>query len=499
MAIIVHVNVHTLQVGRSDADADPGSSSEWVLRINVNGEEQTFSNDYVRDRRTFPMNMNFMVSLPDPQSNLRISASGYEEDDWTANDDLPYAERMHTEGGDWGIGGDFELTGSNEEFSYRIGYRIRDVTPPGQSLTNPDGPPPGPPAMYQPYDSSVEEVVSLISAEGGLFVFRSPGQWKTENVARATGGAARFLRFRGIPDVSPRYPTRDRDMVVATTTDGRLALFTKRDRWEVAFPAGNRRFASDPQLLSAAVARKVILATSPEGQLVQLANAGESPPESERWSVTAPRETRDLKLRGVGCVLRALASADGTRKHIFTTTRDGRLVWIRDVDGWKVSYPAERISPEPKFGYPPAVLRHSDTQFSLFAITRAGRLANLEWDAATNAPPQISYPVEEAGGRDLRFLGRIAAYHNHPQGTTVVAVTGDGRIVQARKGDRWRHDFPAELAGETKKFRKAVAMRLRDDQADKKSIYAIDVEGRLTRLWDTNRWNVERLSVPPVP
>jgi len=113
-----------VNVTKSDAGADPGANAEWRLTVTVNSQSKTWSNDYVKDGTTATLGWDFVVDLVNVSSIISIQSSGYEDDDFSANDPLPNAQRTHGSADNWGIGATRQLPASNQDFEYTINYTV---------------------------------------------------------------------------------------------------------------------------------------------------------------------------------------------------------------------------------------------------------------------------------------------------------------------------------------------------------------------------------------
>jgi hypothetical protein len=119
------VRIESVYVTASSVSAgEPGAAAEWRLTVTVNGDSRTWSNNDVRDSTNYSLGWAFPVDLTDPSTTIRISSSGYEEDDFSANDPLPTAEVTHGSATNWGIGSPPPLSASDQQFSYAINYSI---------------------------------------------------------------------------------------------------------------------------------------------------------------------------------------------------------------------------------------------------------------------------------------------------------------------------------------------------------------------------------------
>lgn len=131
------VRIDSVSVGVSGAGPDPGPDAEWLLTIVVNGQSRTWSQD-VRDNQNYSIGFDFIVSLANASSTIRVSSSGQEDDDSSANDNLPSAEQTHGSFDNWGIGGTRQLSASNSDFSYTINYTVTCLAQAAQSAISRD-------------------------------------------------------------------------------------------------------------------------------------------------------------------------------------------------------------------------------------------------------------------------------------------------------------------------------------------------------------------------
>jgi hypothetical protein len=129
----------------------------------------------------------------------------------------------------------------------------------------------------------------------------------------------------------------------------------------------------------------------------------------------------------------------------------------------------------------------------VYAITIDGRLAQI-WD--TDRGWSLDFPAEAAGSPTLRFQGSPAVFGRDLVGNkkSVYALTTDGRLAQMWDTDAgWSLDFPAEAAGSPSlRFQGSPGVFGRDQAGNKKSVYAITIEGRLAQMWDTDAgWSLD--------
>jgi hypothetical protein len=124
---------------------------------------------------------------------------------------------------------------------------------------------------------------------------------------------------------------------------------------------------------------------------------------------------------------------------------------------------------------------------TIIAVTADGRLAQL-WDTDRW---NLSFPAELAGLPVKVKWSSVAVVVRDPIANkkTIVAVDGDGSLVQLWDTDQWNMSFPGELAGYFGRFRPGAVVFGRDPIADKKTIIAVTTNGRMIQLWDTDRWN----------
>ncbi|TQM11740.1 tachylectin [Pseudonocardia kunmingensis] len=106
--------------------AEPGSSAEWYMKFIVNGQQQTWGHDGVRDNTDYALNLTFPnVSLA-PNGTITIAASGYEHDDTSANDVLPRLEKTVHPAQDFELGAtEWAFSPDSPEGSYKIEYSIK--------------------------------------------------------------------------------------------------------------------------------------------------------------------------------------------------------------------------------------------------------------------------------------------------------------------------------------------------------------------------------------
>jgi hypothetical protein len=113
---------------------EPGAAAEWYLTVTVNDQSRTWINEDVRDGRDYPIGFDFPVDLVNEATTIMIRSSGYEEDDTSANDPLPSAERTHGSADNWGIGATKQLSASNSDFNYTINYTVTCLAQPLRSV-----------------------------------------------------------------------------------------------------------------------------------------------------------------------------------------------------------------------------------------------------------------------------------------------------------------------------------------------------------------------------
>jgi hypothetical protein len=130
--------VDSISIGESGAGPDPGANAEWYLTIVVNGTSRTWITQNARDNQNYSIGFDLAVSLTNTSSTIRVSSSGYEDDNTSANDDLPTAEQTHGSFDNWGIGGTRQLAGSNADFSYTINYTVTCLQQNAQSVISRD-------------------------------------------------------------------------------------------------------------------------------------------------------------------------------------------------------------------------------------------------------------------------------------------------------------------------------------------------------------------------
>ncbi|WP_315820772.1 hypothetical protein [Paraflavitalea speifideaquila] len=106
----------------------------------------------------------------------------------------------------------------------------------------------------------------------------------------------------------------------------------------------------------------------------------------------------------------------------------------------------------------------------------------------------LDFPAELAGHPQLRFQEGVAVFATNAEDNkkSIYAISTDGRLAQIWDTDHWNLDFPAESAGHGQlRFQGLAAVFPTNAEDNKKSIYAITTDGRMTQIWDTNHWNLD--------
>jgi hypothetical protein len=331
---------------------------------------------------------------------------------------------------------------------------------------------------------------------------------------------------RGGPDI-----TGGKKSIYVVSTTNRLAQLWDTNFWNLDFPAEQTPagaglqfrttpavFDRDPfQLSQATGGKKSIYAIATNGALLQLWDTniwnGDFPASAPNGDY-APGWNANF--RGSPAVFgRGGPDVTGGKKSIYAITSDSRLAQIWDTNRWNGDFPAEAAGGNyapgwnPSFGSDPAVFSRGGPpetggKKSVYAITVDGRLAQL-WDTDRwNG----DFPAEAPGGSYAPgwrpfFQGSPAVFGRvGPDATggkkSIYAINTDGRLAQLWDTDRWNGDFPAEEANngqfQNLRFQGAPAVFSRGgppETGGKKSIYVITTDGRLVQLWDTDRWNLD--------
>jgi hypothetical protein len=109
--------------------SEPGSNAEWYLTFNVNGQTAQWSDEYVKDDKIYAINRDFDVDLK-LHTKVVIRVNGYEQDDTSANDQLPTLEQHIDPAQDWQIGGTYTVASPETiEGSYKIDYTVTCAEP----------------------------------------------------------------------------------------------------------------------------------------------------------------------------------------------------------------------------------------------------------------------------------------------------------------------------------------------------------------------------------
>jgi hypothetical protein len=128
------------------------------------------------------------------------------------------------------------------------------------------------------------------------------------------------------------------------------------------------------------------------------------------------------------------------------------------------------------------------SRLTLVGVVESGTPADDQGFYAATLELNVGDPPE------YRFsTGRPAVLSHGLQGKkTILATITDGRLTQIWDPDRWRLDFPAELAGHSGlRFSGQPAVFGLDAATNKKALYAVTTDGRLAQLWDRPTWQLD--------
>ena len=117
-------SIHVTKAEDFSFFGEPGAAAEWFLTVTVNDQSRTWINRDVRDGRDYSIGFDFPVQLVNESSTITVRSSGFEEDDSSANDGLPGAERTHGSADNWGIGATRQLPAANADFNYALNYTV---------------------------------------------------------------------------------------------------------------------------------------------------------------------------------------------------------------------------------------------------------------------------------------------------------------------------------------------------------------------------------------
>ena len=388
---------------------------------------------------------------------------------------------VHTNGG-CNVAG----TGSN------AGVRIASIVGQSPTLRRLMSVVVGSPAVFGRHAGANKKSIYVVVNDGHLAQVWDTDQWNLDFPAELAGQPG--LRFQADPAVFGRDAGANKKSLYAITADGRLAQVWDTDRWNLDFPAElsgqpGLRFRGAPAVFGrdAGANKKSIYVVTADGRLAQVW-------DTDRWNLDFPAELSgqpELRFQAGPAVFGRDAGAN--KKSLYAITTDGRLAQVWDTDRWNLDFPAELAGqPGLRFRGAPAVFGRDAgaNKKSLYAITTDGRLAQV-WDTDRW---NLDFPAELAGQPGLRFRGAPAVFGRDAGANkkSLYAITTDGRLAQVWDTDRWNLDFPAELAGQPGlRFRGAPAVFGRDAGANKKSLYLAATGGRLTQVWDTDRWNLD--------
>jgi Astacin (Peptidase family M12A) len=348
-------------------------------------------------------------------------------------------------------------------------------------------------AVFATNPAANQKSLYLVTREGRLAQVWDTDRWNLDFPAELACQAA--LRFQGVPAVFTTNAPANKKSIYVLTNDGRLAQIWDTDRWNLLFPAeaagqAALRFQGFPAVFptNAPANKKSIYVITGDGRLAQVW-------DTDRWNLDFPAELAGqggLRFQGGPAVFPTNSS--GNKNAIYLVTTDGRLVQVWDADTWNLDFPAELAGHSGlRFGGSPAVFPTDAgaNKKSIYVITRDGRLAQV-WDTDRW---NLDFPAELAGHGELRFQGTPAVFPTNAPANkkSIYLITVDGRLAQVWDTDGgWNLEFPAELAGQSGlRFQAWAAVFPTDAGGNKKSIFVITIDGRLTQVWDTDRWNLD--------
>lgn len=160
--------------------------------------------------------------------------------------------------------------------------------------------------------------------------------------------------------------------------------------------------------------------------------------------------------------------------------------------GWQMDFPAE-LSPEPslRFQKSPAVFPTDwkKNEKAIYALTLEGQLTQIWDNNPGGAGWHLDFPASLAGNPDIRFQGRVAIFPRSAAQNkkSIYAITVEGRLAQIWDTDVWNIDYPAEISGHPDlRFMGSPAVFPTHAEKNEKSIYALTSDGRLAQIWDNN-------------
>ncbi|MFE5656352.1 tachylectin-related carbohydrate-binding protein [Streptomyces sp. NPDC056517] len=126
---VTHATVTLNKIGVIDSSVnttdEPGSSAEWHMKFIVNGQQQTWDHDEVKDNTDYQLGLVFPNVRIAPNGTISISASGYEHDSLSANDVLPRLETTLHPAQDFQLGAtEWAHSPDSPEGTYKIEYTV---------------------------------------------------------------------------------------------------------------------------------------------------------------------------------------------------------------------------------------------------------------------------------------------------------------------------------------------------------------------------------------
>jgi hypothetical protein len=122
-----NVRINSIHVVDSSVTttAEPGSAAEWYMTFFVNGQAAQWSRDDVKDDTVYAVNRDFPNVNLGPNEMISIQVSGYEQDDTSANDELPTLSLTLHPAEDFQLGGTrWSGLAASQEGSYNIEYTV---------------------------------------------------------------------------------------------------------------------------------------------------------------------------------------------------------------------------------------------------------------------------------------------------------------------------------------------------------------------------------------
>lgn len=125
----IKVRIDSIDVHKSESYGfsffgEPGNSAEWRVIFAVNGQSRLWAKDDIKNNSYgHTVGYDFFVDITKSEK-LLITASGVEEDDSSANDELPAAEASHVPATNWDLGHNYSMSAASGDFSYTVHYTI---------------------------------------------------------------------------------------------------------------------------------------------------------------------------------------------------------------------------------------------------------------------------------------------------------------------------------------------------------------------------------------